>query len=1837
MIMKKVDFSKQPRPKIDINESNQNRDLTGIQFMPSIDDYIKKRKVNENAVSGNPVKLPYFDQYRQGVKKITESLDEDGLTSMLDDAGIYGYTADIISILKGEPNDKVIDDIIEGSENGQDKKSEEEIKNMDKNSMLRLYLQWNGIIGYDDEILDFINEAIKKQDGGNPKNIVKKDTRIDEEYAENLIKVTAKMTGIDISGYDMEELKLGMDDELKDHGSTGGDQTNIGTDNPDMALRIVIAHMKENDKYYSLMKDFMDTHAKEKEDVEITESIKKFRKSINLNGNFALKVNESHIKKTRDINANWRKQIIPGIKVGDICRDANDDLVIIESDGESIYIDKHGEIENSISKDKFERVFAAEDNTGLSIGDEANGGIICGVAYGNKIAFLESSKELSLEEVEVIKKVDDITKSDWNGIKVGSKLLKSKPEYDIYSYARIVKVDDKGAYYDDSSYNHSGYISTGQLMLNDITGDIKGVNVDKVIDNVKAKLVKQLESDELLWIATGRRGDLRRSWVNDNYEAFTNLLTENIDNALNDKDILNNFKKWLSIPENAKVASSKKMDEGVIHDLSVALGYGIRGCYNGLLYMLKERVYDEILVLKKKDKKESGKVKNVIPTEKELKDKGEKIDECTIGKVKAFIYEYLNNTYEVVGDKVRNLNEGEVNEDDIVTIVKVTTPVSDSRADAGKTKVMTDKEVESWFNDPSVRRTVNPSFYDESGNCIKAQDIVDVKTISYKGNNLTIMDSEIPRAIYEDLTLKSTGKDDWNRDTFSGSDGKNYVDVDGVIHSMTAEGEPFAPYGGGNIIFDGGSGEWDHDVDGNGNPKSTYTEGDNNVSFTIEGNGYNWQYEGVANGKPIKGTLNPEDDMDFDNAVGESDDEAMTDIAVKILKGKIGGAINEDDEMKKVKDDAIAKFKANKDNLKDNSVAIVKTDDGYNFFFPAEGEYKVGDKQDGTDFTIVEIIDTINESVSTSEIDNLSKGDEILVIKGKYKGSLGVIDKIEDDGNQDGGYQIDVKMPDGNIRYLGINDISINKNANESKFSLINVSAEKDGKVDGYWVQDHIGDLKSAIKAAKETEKANNNKIKVAVVDQVSNTTPSLDIFTGLKRLDEGTWEIPDSDKAIENLKMIIGSLEKGEYDNMDRIYGDLYNVFGDDELFDSLDNFKMDEQSAMASEIIIRLKKIYDGSKASFKDVDTELNKFFNDHKNITFLNEKIDPEAMKYKLMAHKYMDKLKDGEHIKIHGYDFMKKGDEMVHLGGNEETIQNFYDVAKESKAQNLSAIRDGNDPIIQYFTFVDGGEEITISIDEHKVIKIGQGDEHYKITLQGFKEFLGQSTKKVAEWINENANKQIHVQLEQAGMKSGISKGSLQEIVDDFYIDDPENKPENLTEYELYQEIADWVVKQGFNVDNWIKNTFSPNSPYIDNDGERQLIINTSNDEFIEFREDLDNDYGIVPDAGPGLDGDRVEVTIPGSKVKTVEALIKQYGVDCEWINTMDESMKVSSFMDGDDFYHCELAKGKPAYFKNGKEISQDIYNKVQPTDAEQIYESTIEGVTNKDFGIVKFCIDSQFRLFYRPQIDTMGKIDTLLNNVEFDMATKTVDEKQPEIKQIAKLLGEEDSKKIYDIIQRFVKTFNTRLNEEYRDGDFEANGTYTMTNSLGYEIQINYAGDAARIKEQDGKVSDWLEIEYIPSTDDPEKTIPTIDPNGYNIPLDSVMKVNEHKEPDADDIGKQIVMNEEMPVVLDNGSQFSPKAGYTATIDDIGGDEVHVTGEDGEKFTLNKADFETYWKIAPVNETYDDLGTEVGISDGKYKGEIGTVVGYNQKDGLYTIDLIERGRITVPKGIVHRR
>jgi len=128
------------------------------------------------------------------------------------------------------------------------------------------------------------------------------------------------------------------------------------------------------------------------------------------------------------------------------------------------------------------------------------------------------------------------------------------------------------------------------------------------------------------------------------------------------------------------------------------------------------------------------------------------------------------------------------------------------------------------------------------------------------------------------------------------------------------------------------------------------------------------------------------------------------------------------------------------------------------------------------------------------------------------------------------------------------------------------------------------------------------------------------------------------------------------------------------------------------------------------------------------------------------------------------------------------------------------------------------------------------------------------------------------------------------------------------------------------------------------------------------------------------------------------------------------------------------------------------------------------------------------------------EIDTII-----EATTELINEHVNEKAGKLYIKGETDTGKIFTILSN-TDNVKEELIQELRSATFEPAGYYTVSNTGGYEVQINECGDGARIKNTaTGIISDWYEIEY---KDDEEtgEMEPFIDPEGHNIPLNQVMK-----------------------------------------------------------------------------------------------------------------------------------
>lgn len=77
--------------------------------------------------------------------------------------------------------------------------------------------------------------------------------------------------------------------------------------------------------------------------------------------------------------------------------------------------------------------------------------------------------------------------------------------------------------------------------------------------------------------------------------------------------------------------------------------------------------------------------------------------------------------------------------------------------------------------------------------------------------------------------------------------------------------------------------------------------------------------------------------------------------------------------------------------------------------------------------------------------------------------------------------------------------------------------------------------------------------------------------------------------------------------------------------------------------------------------------------------------------------------------------------------------------------------------------------------------------------------------------------------------------------------------------------------------------------------------------------------------------------------------------------------------------------------------------------------------------------------------------------------------------------------------------------------EFVAHGIYIVSNVGGYEIMFNESNTMAKIRDAYGnenpEISDWLIIALIYDKDE-EDWLPIIDPSGYNIPYNLVIRLS---------------------------------------------------------------------------------------------------------------------------------
>lgn len=70
-------------------------------------------------------------------------------------------------------------------------------------------------------------------------------------------------------------------------------------------------------------------------------------------------------------------------------------------------------------------------------------------------------------------------------------------------------------------------------------------------------------------------------------------------------------------------------------------------------------------------------------------------------------------------------------------------------------------------------------------------------------------------------------------------------------------------------------------------------------------------------------------------------------------------------------------------------------------------------------------------------------------------------------------------------------------------------------------------------------------------------------------------------------------------------------------------------------------------------------------------------------------------------------------------------------------------------------------------------------------------------------------------------------------------------------------------------------------------------------------------------------------------------------------------------------------------------------------------------------------------------------------------------------------------------------------------------GYYTYSNCCGYGVILSDCGEQAKLvmNSEDCDVTDWLDIDYV-LDEDTNEFEPVIDPEGFNVPLNLVIRAN---------------------------------------------------------------------------------------------------------------------------------
>lgn len=251
--------------------------------------------------------------------------------------------------------------------------------------------------------------------------------------------------------------------------------------------------------------------------------------------------------------------------------------------------------------------------------------------------------------------------------------------------------------------------------------------------------------------------------------------------------------------------------------------------------------------------------------------------------------------------------------------------------------------------------------------------------------------------------------------------------------------------------------------------------------------------------------------------------------------------------------------------------------------------------------------------------------------------------------------------------------------------------------------------------------------------------------------------------------------------------------------------------------------------------------------------------------------------------------------------------------------------------------------------------------------------------------------------------------------------------------------------------------------------------------------------------------DPVEYFVHEQGLYTEEELAKQSFVMVDYKDLADDLKQDHSFIEHDGKVYVftdNYAKGGPVKKEKPVERLMPYYE----------FLKRIESLKAKhgDYGVAKGH-NSTSPLYTLHTLKEFTPISAMKTGrvVSIDFGPKYLADKKVIRQPHLTFSDEAKANSYYNIVKDMMPEAKKMEKGGKAEDDFVVHGTYTVSNSGGYEIMLDRSGESAKVRDAFGsdnpQTSGWLPIEYVEDKDTGEAE-PVIDPKGYNIPLSHVMR-----------------------------------------------------------------------------------------------------------------------------------